>query len=268
MRRFPAWGLFLLLCLTRAWAGEAVPRPPTAGGLALFRDALKTGEQDQDHWAYTETVTVRDQRGLLKDEVVVRYDPSRPYEEQYTPLKIDGKEPTKRQLRKYREKGLDRGKEAARRVKAAGQPGKAKGRDVTIGFDLDHPLVREAGEARVIYEIPLEGKKSPVPVDKVKVIVEVDRLARRLTHARMQVLDSFRVKAVAKVKRGAVRADFTVVDPAFPSVITHVEGDVGASVLLIPLNATITCERTDVRRVKAYDERFSVTLAPLQTLGF
>ena len=40
------------------------------------------------------------------------------------------------------------------------------------------------------------------------------------------------------------------------------------AILLIPLNATITCERADVRRVKAYDERFSVTLAPLQTLGF
>ena len=268
MRRFLSCSSLLLLLVARTWAGETAPRPPTAGERALFHDALKTGEQDQDHWAYTETVTVRDKRGLLQDEVVVRYDPSRPYEEQYTPLKIDGQEPTKRQLRKYRAKGLDRGKAAARRAKAAGKSQPEEDKDATIGFDVDHPLVREAGEARVIYEIPLEAKKSPVPVDKVKVIVEVDRLARRLTHARMQVLDSFRVKAIAKVKRGAVRADFTVVDPAFPSVITRVEGDVGASILLIPLNATITCERTDVRRVKAYDERFSVTLAPLETLGF
>jgi hypothetical protein len=65
-----------------------------------------------------------------------------------------------------------------------------------------------------------------------------------------------------------MRATFTTVDPAFPSVITHIDGAIGASVLLIPVNANVTCERTEVRRVKAYDERFSVRLAPLETFGF
>lgn len=267
MRRFLSC-LFLLLLAASVRAGESSARPPTADELALFRDALKNGEQDQDHWAYTETVTIRDKGGLIKDEMVVRYDPSKPYEEQYTPLKIDGKEPTKRQLKKYREKGLDRGKAVARRAKEGDKAKQSEEKGVTVRLDTDHPLVREAGETGIAYEIPLDGKKSPVPLDKVKIIVEVDRTSRRLTHARMQVLDSFRVKAIAKVKRGDMRADFTVVDPAFPSVITHIDGDVGASILLIPVNASVTCERTDVRRVKAYDERFSVTLAPLQTFGF
>jgi hypothetical protein len=267
MRRFLS-GLLLMLFAAHAWAGEPASRPPTDDELALFREALKNAEQDQDHWAYTETVTIRGKGGLLKDEMVVRYDPSKPYEEQYLPLKIDGKEPSKRQLKKYRQKGLDRGKAVVRRAKDGDKAKKEEEKDVTVRLDVDHPLVREAGEARVIYEIPIEGKKSPVPVDKVRIVAEIDRPARRLVQARMQVLDSFRVKAIAKVKRGDMRADFTVVDAAFPSVITHMEGDVGASILLIPLNATVTCERTDVRRVKAFDERFSVTLAPLQTFGF
>ncbi len=267
MRRFLSC-VFLLLLAARVWAVEPVSRPPTDEEMGLFREAIKNAEQDQDHWAYTETVVMREKRETIKGETVVRFDPSKPYEEQYTPLKIDGKEPSKRQLRKYREKGLDRGKAAARRAQDGGKPKQDREKGVTVQFDVEHPLVREAGTEKVVYELPLIGEKSPVPVDKVKIVVEVDRPARRLAHARMQVLDSFRVKAVAKVKRGDMRADFTVIDPAFPSVMTHIEGDVGASILLIPVSASITCERTDVQRVKAFDERFSVTLAPLQTFGF
>jgi hypothetical protein len=267
MRRFLSCLLASLLA-AHVWAGEVSLRPPTADELALFREALKNAEQDQDHWAYTETVTIRDKRGLMQDETILRYDPSKPYEEQYTPLKIDGKEPTKRQLKKYRQKGLERGKAAARRAKDGAKGKKDGDMDGSMRLDVDHPVVREANEARVIYEIPIEGKKSPVPADKVKIVAEIDRAARRLTYARMRILDSFRVKAIAKVKRGDMRADFTVVDAAFPSVMTHIEGDVGASILLIPVNATVTCERADVRRVKAFDERFSVTLAPLETFGF
>ncbi len=268
MRRFLSCCSLLLLLAARVWAGDASSRQPTADELALFRDALKNGEQDQDHWAYTETVTIRDKKGYINDETVVRYDPSKPYEEQYTPLKIDGKEPTPRQLRKYRQKGIDRGKAVAKRAKDPAKAKQEEEKDVSIRLDVDHPLVRDAGEGKVTYEVPISAKKSPVPVDKVKIVAEVDRAARRLTHARMQILDSFRVKAVAKIKRGDMRAEFTMVDPAFPSVMTHVEGDIGASILLIPINASVTSERTDVRRVKAYDERFSVTLAPLQTFGF
>lgn len=263
--------LFVLTILgvVTSRGAETAPRPATADELALFKDALKNGEQDEDHWAYTETVIVRDSKGLLKDETVMRYDPSKPYEEQYTPLKIDGKEPTKRQLRKYREKGVARGKAVARRAQAADK-GKKKDsdKDNTVRLDLEHPLVREAGAGRILYEIPLAGQKSPVPVDKVQVLVEVDPRSRRLTQGRLLVLEAFRVKAIAKVKRGVMRADFTVIDPAFPSVVTHMEGNVGASVLLIPLNATITGDRKEVQRVKAFDERFSVKLAPLQMLGF
>ena len=267
MRRFLSWVLLLLLAVpTRA--GEVLLRPPTEAELALFREALKNAEQDQDHWAYTETVVIRDKDGKIEDETILRYDPSKPDEEQYTPLKIDGKEPTERQLRKYREKGIDRGKAAARRAKDGGKAKKDDDINGSLRLDLDHPLVRETSETQVSYEIPLEGKKSPVPAEKVKIVAEVDRSTRRLARARMQVLDSFRVKAIAKVKRGDMRAAFTVIDPAFPSVMTHIEGDVGASIPLIPVTASVTCERTDVRRVKAFDERFSVTLAPLQTFGF
>lgn len=258
-----------LLGVVASRGAEIAPRPATTDELALFKDAMKNGEQDEDHWAYTETVTGRNSKGLLKAETIMRYDPSRPYEEQYTPLKIDGKEPSQRQLRKYREKGIARGKAAARRAQAEGK-GKKKDsdKDITIRLDLEHPLIREAGDDRILYEIPLEGQRSTVPVDKVQVLVEVDPRSRRLTQVRLQVLESFRVKAIAKVKRGSIRAEFTVIDPAFPSVITHVEGNFGASVLLIPLNATITSDRTEVQRVRAFDERFSVKMAPLQLLGF
>ena len=73
---------------------------------------------------------------------------------------------------------------------------------------------------------------------------------------------------VAKIKAGEASIDFTVIDPNFSPVITSITGNVGASFLFIPVNATLTNHRTDWQRVKAFDERFSVRLAPLQTLGF
>ena len=109
------------LSLILATAAAALPaeelRPATPDEVKLFKDAIKNTQQDTEHWAYTET-TIK-QIGISKKpegETIVRFDPSKPWAEQYTPLKIEGKVPTEKQLRQYRERGEKRGKAIMQRA--------------------------------------------------------------------------------------------------------------------------------------------------------
>ena len=91
MRRFFAVVLTFATVVASAFAAEAVPRAASTAEIALLKDAMKGSAQDTEHWAYTETTRIQDKKGKKFEETIVRFDPSKPYAEQYTPLKIDGK---------------------------------------------------------------------------------------------------------------------------------------------------------------------------------
>jgi hypothetical protein len=270
MRRF----LFVLTLLGAATAlcTETNPRPATAEEVALLKAAMKNTDQDTEHWAYTETTTVRDKKNRVRNGTVVRFDPSKPYAEQFAPVTMDGKPPTEKQLKKYRQQGEKRGEKRARdaaKPKTEGEPPEMTINSSKASVDVDHPLVVQDEADRITFEIPLRAKENKdIPVEKLQILVQVGKPARQVERAVFRIRESFRMKLVAKIKTGEASVDFTVVDPAFGPVMTTMTGNIGASVLLIPLNATFTNTRTDWRRVKAYDERFSVKLAPLQILGF
>ncbi len=270
MRLF-LFGLILLGVAT-ALRAESKPRPATAEEVALLKEAMKNTDQDTEHWAYTETTVVKDKKGQVRDETVVRFDPSKPYEEQFTPLKIDGKPPTKKELKKHREKGEKRGqkrvRDAAKPAPASGEPPQLTINNSKVRLEFDQPLVVQDDASRVTFEIPLRSDSKEIPVEKLQILVQVGKPARQVERAVFRIRASFRMKLVAKIKTGEASVDFTVVDPAFGPVMTAMTGNIGASVLLIPLNATFTNTRTEWQRVMAYDERFSVKLAPLQMLGF
>ena len=90
-----------LFCLCAVALRAEVPR--------LLQDALQKFTQDTDRWAYTQTLVEKDDKGRVKQETVVRFDPSQPYAQQYRPLKVGGKEPTESEVRKYRRQGEKRG---------------------------------------------------------------------------------------------------------------------------------------------------------------
>ena len=84
-------------------AHVAPPSPPLDDARqALLEDALARIAADSERWAYTETSLANDTKGKSKGEKVVRYDPSKPYDEQYTLLKIDSEPPTADQIAHYR----------------------------------------------------------------------------------------------------------------------------------------------------------------------
>ena len=269
---------FLLTCLglfaTAAVLAAVDPRPATPAEVALFKEAMKNSSQDTEHWAYTETTTVQTNKGQPDGDTVVRFDPSKPYAEQYTPLLVEGKPPSERQLKKYRKQGEERGRQLARRAEQRGR-GENKEPQIVINdskakLDLEHPLVVEEAPDRLTFEVPLvaEGPGGGLPVEKFQVLAEVDREVRQIKRALFHIRGSFRMKLIAKIKSGDASLDFTVVDPAFGPVVTKMTGEFGASFMLIPVKATFTNTRTEWKRVKAFDEGFNVKLAPLQFPGF
>ncbi len=268
---------FILACsvlFAAASLAAADSRPATADEVALLKEAMKNSSQDKEHWAYTETTILKEKREKAANETVVRFDPSKPYAEQYTPLKIEGKPPTERQLKKYRKQGEKRGENLMRDAAAkadhpGGKPPELMINDSKASFDVEYPLVAQDEAERITFEIPLRAEKgSDIPVDKFQILVQVGKPARQVERAMFRVREAFRMKLVAKIKSGEATAEFTVVDPNFGPVITSVTGNFGASFLFIPVNAMLVNTRTDWQRVKAFDEKFSVKLAPLEVLGF
>ena len=264
----------ILLGLAAGLRAEGPSRPATPDEVVLFKEAVKNTTQDTEHWAYTETTIMKSTKGKVRDETVVRFDPSKPWPEQYTPLKIEGKPPTERQLKKYRERGEKRGDRLARTAGPADattpeQPAAAKsekGKKVTL--DLDNPRVLKDEGDRLVYEAALKASSKDIPVDKFEVRVVVGKAARQVEHISLRLRESFRVKLVAKVKAGEASADFAVVDPKYGPVMTAATGSFGASLLFVPVSGIFTNTRTEWERVKPYNDRLKVKLGPLEVLDF
>lgn len=269
--------LFISLILLGLAAGlRAVEpsRPATSEEVVLFKEAIKNTTQDTEHWAYTETTVFKSTKGKVREETVVRFDPSKPWPEQYTPLKIEDQPPTARQLKKYRTRGEKRGEALARTAATAdattpGEPTTQKpapGKKVTL--DLNNPRVLKDEGDRLVYEAALKASAKDIPVDKFEVLVVVGKAARQVEHISLRLRESFRVKLVAKVKAGEASADFAVVDPKYGPVMTSAIGSFGASLLFVPVSGIFTNTRTEWERVKPYNDRLKVKLGPLEVLDF
>ncbi|MDI1318841.1 MAG: hypothetical protein PSW75_01430 [bacterium] len=272
MRRL-LFALSLLLTAATVRAADQ-PRPATADEVALFKAAMKNSSQDTEHWAYTESSVAKTSKGRERGETIMRFDPSKPYAEQFTPLQVEGKPPTERQLKAARERGEKRGERVSRAAQAAKDPTyvpppaqlRIGGNSVTP--DLDHPLVIRGEEGRVTFEVPVSSPQKDIPMDKFQVLVTVARSAVQIENVSFTIRESFRVKLIAKIKAGEASMDFTVVDPKYPPVLTSLTGDFDASILFIPVSGTFTRTRTEWKRVKSYDERLQVKIGPLQLMDF
>lgn len=270
MRRFFFACLGVLAVIHGFAAEAAAPRPATPEEIALLKEAMANSKQDTEHWAYTESTRIEGKKGtMLQEETIVRFDPSKPYEEQFTPIKVEGKAPTAKDFKRYRKQGEDRHKTLQKKL---AEPDARDTRfvinDKSASLDADHALVLEDAAGWMSFEIPLIARRRELPVEKFQIMARVNKQTRLLEQAGLRVRAAFRMGLVAKIKQGEARMDFTVIDPEFGPMITHMYGDFGASFMLIPLKGTFTNQRTEWKRVKAFDERFNVKMAPLQMLGF
>jgi hypothetical protein len=271
-RCFTCLILWLALAASAA-AGELAAPADEAGIPPLLFDALAKVAQDFDRWAFTETVKVTDEHGAPQPETVVRFDPSKPYAEQYLPLKIKGKPPTERQLRDYRRRGVKRGEKFAKEEAEGKAPGSGLPRfginGGTASIDLAHTTVVSETADSVTYEVPLRNDgHGTIPVEKFQLMARVGKSRRAFENVALKVRSAFRVKLVVKVKSGEASLDFAPVDPQHHPVLTAVSGDATATVLFLKFGGSFDLKRTDFKRVKPYSERFGVKIGPLKALDF
>lgn len=242
--RFTAFvGLFLLFA---AFSRAETP--------ALLQAAINHYAIDAERWAYTQTVITKDRQGRIEEELVVRNDPSQPFDVQWTPVKIDGKVPTERQVEKYR-KDHDRRRKSRR---ALGEL-----------LDLERAVVVGETATAVTYEIPLlKNGNQRLPPEKFRVTARVNRERQAFETVGVRLREAMRMKWVLKLKSGEADMDFSVIDPAFAPPISALRADGAGSVLFVKVGASYSATRTDFKRVIPYSERFSVKLAPLQFLDY
>jgi len=241
--------IFLLVFLFSTWATLLQARVP-----ALLQAAVESYAKDAERWAYTQTIVAKDRKGKVEEELVVRNDPSQPYDVQWTVLKIDGKEPTERQIDKYR-------KEHDKRRKSRRSLGEL--------LDLDKAVVIDETPAAVTYEVPLiKNDNQRLSPEKFRVTARVNKERQTFENVGVRLREAMRMALVLKLKSGEADLNFDVVDPQFASAITSLRADGEGSILFVKVGGNYSATRTDFKRVKPYSERFTVKLAPLQLLDF
>ena len=258
--------LFLIGSLRAHAAGGATAcgpgRQATADELELVGTALERTAQDLRRWAFTESRVVRDEKGKVKTDVVVRYDPSKPYPEQWVPLSVNGKPPTESDRSKYRRQG----EKAQKRDESGDNPNRK-----SLGESIDLRTAFVAGETAeaLVFEVPLKKDVNDrFPPEKFQVLVRIGRESRQLENIAVKLRSSFRSKLIVKVKSGEGTLEFATVNPKYPPTLISINGDASASIFFVSVGGVLELKRTDFKHVKPFDERFDVQIGTLKAIDF
>jgi len=252
--------LYLVL-LTGLWAAPAEAEAPLP-----LDDALLKVAQDRGHWAYTQTDVVMNDKGKVLNEAVIRYDPSKPYAQQYLPIEIEGHPPTRYDFDHYRAQGEKIGRKTEK-AEDAGQPPPGQ----TLGdlVDIDHAVVTAEDATTITYEVPLKAENNHrFPPDKFQVLVRVNKAHHTLDHVAVHLRAPVRLVLVLKVKSGELDVDFNTVDPKHNPAMTAVRGDGQLSVFFVNLRRNGSIKRTDFKHVTPFGERYNVQIGPVKALDF
>jgi hypothetical protein len=236
---------------------------------ALLDEALQKTLRDTDRWAFTQTWAEFDGKGKELKRAVVRFDPSKPYAEQYTPLSVDGKPPTEGDFRKYRRRGEKRG-ERAEKAEREGAETADKNRQ-TLGelMDIERATLTEEDATTITYEVPLkkEGNKR-FPPEKFQVLARVNKATRGFERIEVKLREAMRSMLVVKIKSGEGAMEFATVDPKFAPALVTVKGGGSASVVFVPIGRRYDLKHEDFKRVKPYADRFGVQIGTMKTIDF
>ena len=239
--------LILLLNLTVTPA--AVP--------SLLEAALQKLQADENHWAYTQTTQVFDRQGEPEDGVTVeRFDPSLPYDQQWTLLQQDGRAPTAREERAWRKR---KDREMKRRE------------EKSLGEIMDLERAREVERyaGQVVFEVPLQpGASRRLPAEKFAVLMAVDESSATLSEFMLKTTDSFRALGVAKVDRIEIKADFAMVDPQYVPQPRRIVASGAGRLLFFRVGGSAEITWSEFKRVKPYEDRFDVQIGELKVFGF
>jgi hypothetical protein len=263
---FPTARGFLFIVVAtlglRAAEPAAKARPATAAEIAVLTEALEKTAGDLRRWAYTESRVIKDEKGKVKSDVVIRYDPSKPYAEHYVPISINGKPPTASDIAKYRKQG-------ERAEKRDANPANDRRKSLGEVLELRTTLVASESGQTLVFEVPLKKEGNDrFPPEKFQVLVRVNATTRALENIAVKLRGSFRAKLILKVKSGDGTLEFATVNPKYPPTLTAISGDASASVLFVSVGGELELKRTDLKHVKPFDERFEVQIGTLKAIDF
>lgn len=234
----------------------------------MLNELLHKTAGDLPRWAYTEHRVFRDHRGRIKSEQIVRYDPSRPYAEQWEPITIDGKEPSERERAKFRR----RGEQSVPRIgsmSSGPNPDNRRRRALGELIDVSKSSIAAESATHWVFDIPLmKFGNERFPPEKFQVLARVRKEGRVLENIAVKLRDSFRAKLVVKVKSGEGSLDFAAVDPQHPPTLVAIEGDAVASVFFVNVGGSMELKRSDLKHVRLFDERFEVQIGTLKAIDF
>ncbi len=255
MRR---WILVFLLPAVGPATTAEVPR--------LLQDAVQKLAVDTDRWAYTQTIVERDDKGRVKQETVVRFDPSLPYEQQYRPLKVNGKEPDDGDVRKYRRQGERRGQRLDREEREGPDP---KRKTVGELMDLDRATVAQENATTVTYAVPLKKEgNNRFPPEKFEVTARINKERGAFESVAAKLREPLRQKLIINIKSGEGSVEFSPVDPKHAPQMTTARGSGSASILFVPIGRAYEMKREEFKRVKPFGDRFEVKIGPLKAIDF
>lgn len=243
-------------------------RPATSAEVAMLNVVLHKTADDYRRWAYTEHRVMRDDKGRVKSETLLRHDPSKPYAEQWTPLKINGKVPSERERAKYRRRGEN---SAPPETSMAFTPNPDNRRRRSLGelIEVAKSSIASETETHLSFEMPLlKVGNERFPPEKFLVLARVRKEGPMLENISVRLRSSFRSKLVVKVKSGEGSLDFAPVDPKYPPALVAIEGDAVASVLFVNIGGSMELKRTELKHVKPFDERFDVQIGTLKAIDF
>lgn len=178
----------LLLCSVRLAASVSSPQ-------ALLEEAVDKWLGERDHWAFTQKAV--EYENEKSHERLERYDPSLPVDRRWTLLAVDGRPPTEEQRAAWAKKKF---KKSRRKF------------DSPVGDLFDFKRAKMIGDTQRLarYEVPLRNDKSWLfPVDKVRVVVTVNKDSRALEHLTADVREPFKVLlGLAKITGGGLDLSF------------------------------------------------------------
>lgn len=218
--------LVILLCWGTSLAIHAAGRDVLA--TAVDRFAAESNE-----WAYTQTTVSRGDDGRLRREVVMRFDPSLPEDEQFTPLLINGREPTEAQIRKYR-----RSQEKFR------QQTDPQVLSQLLEVNAARPL-REDGEA-AFYQVPLKrGEGATIDPEKFYVVVRVNKQERTLEEMWVRLREPMRTRAILQLETGEANLHFMRADGSSAPTLTALRAKGHGSIAFIKVGGSYELSRRD-----------------------
>jgi hypothetical protein len=184
----------------------------------LLADAVHKWESGAEEWAFTQRVRTYE-NDKVKLERLERYDPSRPDNQRWELLEIDGKPPTPEQ-RAYWQDRKNR------------KPHKKTEKTLDDYFDFDHASITEETPKLVRYDVPLRKEATRfIPLEKFTIQLTVNKTSHCIEHVTAGLKEPFKVAlGLAKVtdvdldvRFDTIVRDFCPADgPGQPSGEAHV----------------------------------------------